>query len=60
RDGLIGGYGGLRAADLAMLPVFTLLRCLASVGWTIDRLPPGDPRHRIYIERALLAACHAL
>ncbi len=53
---LVDGYAARRplsAADRAMVPVFTLLRCLASVGWTIPRLPKGDPRHRSYIDRAL-------
>lgn len=57
--GLVEGYATLRplgAGDRVMLPWFTLLRCLASVGWTIARLPAGDPRHRIYIERATRAS----
>lgn len=60
RDGLVGGYGTLRPADLDMLPVFTLLRTLASVGWMMGRIAPGDPRHRAYIDRAFLAAGRAL
>lgn len=46
----------ISAADRARLPAFTLLRCLASAGWTIGRLPPGHPGHRRYIERALRTA----
>jgi Ser/Thr protein kinase RdoA (MazF antagonist) len=56
--GLVEGYATLRPLDAAereMLPWFTLLRCLASVGWTMPRLPAGDPRHRLYIERAVRA-----
>jgi Ser/Thr protein kinase RdoA (MazF antagonist) len=56
---LVEGYAARRplsAADRAMVPVFTLLRCLASVGWTLPRLPGGDPRHRSYIDRALRLA----
>lgn len=60
RDGLVGGYGMLGAADLDMLPVFTLLRCLASVGWTMGRVPAGDMRQRAYIDRAFLSASHVL
>ena len=55
-DALIEGYAARRplsAEDRAMVPVFTLLRCLASVGWTMPRLPRGDARHRSYINRAL-------
>jgi Ser/Thr protein kinase RdoA (MazF antagonist) len=57
--GLVEGYATLRPLseeDHAMLPWFTLLRCLASVGWTIPRLAAGDPRHRAYLDRALRAA----
>lgn len=57
--GLLEGYATERPLgdkDRAMLPWFTLLRCLASVGWTIPRLPAGDPRHRLYLERAARAA----
>ncbi|QDA35851.1 homoserine kinase (plasmid) [Paracoccus liaowanqingii] len=60
RNGLVSGYGTLGPADLDMLAVFTLLRTLASVGWTMGRVPPGDPRHRAYIDRAFLAAERAL
>ena len=60
REALVAGYGTLTPEDLAMLDVFTLLRCLASVGWTAGRLPPGDPRHAAYIRRAFLAAERAL
>jgi Ser/Thr protein kinase RdoA (MazF antagonist) len=56
---LAEGYAALRplgAAGRALLPWFTLLRCCASVAWTAPRLPPGDPRHRAYLDRALGAA----
>ncbi len=56
---LVEGYATTRPlseADHAMLPWFTLLRCLASVGWTIPRLAPGHPRHRSHLDRALRAA----
>ncbi len=57
--GLVEGYATVRplsGADREMLPWFTLLRCLASVGWTLERVAAGDPRHRTYLDRALRAA----
>lgn len=60
RTGLVEGYGTLTPDDIGMLDVFTLLRCLASVGWTAGRLPPDDPRHAAYIRRAFTAAERAL
>ncbi|TCO73301.1 phosphotransferase enzyme family protein [Rhodovulum euryhalinum] len=54
--GLVEGYATLRPLtddDLAMLPVFVMLRTLASVGWTMPRLAPGDPRIRAYLNRAV-------
>ena len=56
---LIGGYSALRPLDAgarAMVPVFTLLRTLASVGWTMPRLPPEHPSARAHIDRAVRAA----
>jgi Ser/Thr protein kinase RdoA (MazF antagonist) len=56
---LLDGYATRRtlAADVATaLPLFTLLRALASCGWGIARLPPGDPRHRPYAARAVTLA----
>ncbi|MFN3938294.1 MAG: phosphotransferase enzyme family protein [Gemmobacter sp.] len=53
---LTEGYAEVRPLDgaaRAMVPVFTLARCCASVGWTIPRLPPGDPIRRRHIDRAL-------
>jgi Ser/Thr protein kinase RdoA (MazF antagonist) len=58
-DALLDGYAARRAlpADAGTaLPLFTLLRALASCGWGIARLPPGDPRHRPYAARALALA----
>lgn len=49
---LCDGYGGGHAD----LPLFTLLRACASTGWLIPRLPPDDPRHRSYADRALRLA----
>ncbi len=56
---LIEGYSALRPLDVearAMVPVFTLLRTLASVGWTMPRLPPNHPAARDHIDRAVRAA----
>ena len=50
---LAEGYGETRPVDAAMIPVFTLMRCCASVGWTMPRLAPGNPVHRSHIARAL-------
>ncbi len=52
-EALIGGYAETRAVEAAMVPVFTLMRCCASVGWMIPRLQPGNPIVRRYINRAL-------
>jgi Ser/Thr protein kinase RdoA (MazF antagonist) len=57
--GLIEGYSAVRPLDAearAMVPVFTLLRTLASVGWTMPRLPPHHPAARAHIDRAVRAA----
>jgi Ser/Thr protein kinase RdoA (MazF antagonist) len=50
---LMEGYAETRALDRAMVPVFTLMRCCASVGWTMPRLAPDDPVHRSHIARAV-------
>jgi len=56
RDALIDGYGETRAIDPGLVPLFTLARCLASVGWTMPRLAPDDPIHRSHIARAVICA----
>ena len=56
---LIDGYASLRpltAEARAMVPVFILLRTLASVGWTMPRMAFDDPSARAHIERAVRAA----
>ena len=50
---LAEGYAETRPLDPAMIPVFTLMRCCASVGWTMPRLAPDDPIHRSHIARAV-------
>jgi len=56
RESLIAGYQTLRPADARMVDVFTLARCLASVGWTMPRLGADDPIMRSHIRRALQCA----
>lgn len=46
------GYARHRPLNPADLPLFVLLRCLASCGWAVPRLPPGAPLLRTYAERA--------
>lgn len=57
---LVTGYAarrGVSAARLAAaLPLFVLLRGLASCGWIAGRAGPGDPRARAYAERAVRLA----
>ncbi len=50
RAALMQGYG---TADLAAVEAMTLMRCCASVGWTMPRLPPGHPIHASHIARAV-------
>lgn len=53
---LADGYAELRElsdAERGLIPIFTLMRTLASTGWAIPRLPAGDAKHRLYIDRAL-------
>ena len=53
---LAEGYAETRHLDPSMIPVFTLMRCCASVGWTMPRLAPDDPIHRSHIARAVMCA----
>ncbi|MFC2966982.1 phosphotransferase enzyme family protein [Acidimangrovimonas pyrenivorans] len=51
----LAGYRAARpldAQDAALLPMFTMLRCLASCGWAVPRMAPDDPRLRDYAARA--------
>jgi Ser/Thr protein kinase RdoA (MazF antagonist) len=52
-EALIGAYRDTRPVDIEMVPVFTLMRCCASVGWMIPRLQTGNPIIRRYIDRAV-------
>lgn len=53
RDALMAGYG---TTDTEMVEAFTLARTLASVGWTMPRLAPGDPIHGSHLARAVFCA----
>ncbi len=50
------GYARHRPLNPADLPLFVLLRCLASCGWAVPRLPQGAPLLRTYAERAAIRA----
>ena len=51
-EALSAGYATLRPLDPNMVPLFTLARVLASVGWVAPRLAPDDPIHKSHIARA--------
>lgn len=53
RGALIEGYG---TGDGATVDAMTLMRCCASVGWTMPRLPPDHPVHRSHLARACALA----
>lgn len=57
---LVEGYASLCPVDAAMVPVFTLARVLASVGWVAPRLPLDHPVHRSHIARAVMWARHVM
>lgn len=59
RDAALAGYRASRALsddDAALLPLFTLLRRLASMGWIVPRSAPDDPRRDAYARKAVRAA----
>ncbi len=63
RSALVDGYAAcrpLRPEDRAALPLFRLLRALASLGWTMGRLAPDDPRLPGYVARAVTLSRQAL
>ncbi len=55
-NALIVGYARGLPLDPEIVPVFTLMRCCASVGWMIPRLEPGHPTIRSHIDRAVRLA----
>lgn len=60
QEALIDGYASLRQIDAAMVPVFTLARVLASVGWAAPRVPLDHPVHKTHIARAVMWARHVM
>lgn len=46
---LCDGYGG----GHGRMPLFMMLRAMASAGWIMSRAPANDPRQRFYAERLL-------
>ncbi len=55
----VAGYRSIRPlsdTDVALLPMFLMLRRFASMGWVVDRVPVGDARSRTYAARAVNAA----
>jgi Ser/Thr protein kinase RdoA (MazF antagonist) len=59
-EALADGYAAHSPLDPAILPAMTLMRCCASVGWTMPRLALDDPIHRSHIVRMLRLAEHLL
>ena len=49
---LCRGYG----CSTDLMPLFIMLRSMASCGWIMSRAPHADARQRFYAERALLCA----
>ncbi len=49
---ICNGYG----CKTDLMPLFIMLRSMASCGWIIARAPANDPRQRFYAERALTCA----
>ncbi len=53
------GYAGTshKADEIAaLMPLFIMLRSMASCGWIMSRAPRDDPRQRFYADRALRCA----
>lgn len=58
-EAVVEGYRDHRALsddDAVLIPVFTLVRRFASMGWIVPRVPQGDPAVRGFAEIALRAA----
>lgn len=56
---LVAGYqttAGPAAWLAETVPLFTMLRSMASCGWIISRAKPDDARQRFYAKRAVLCA----
>lgn len=57
---LADGYVARRPLARDLLPLATLARCCASVGWAAPRLAPDHPAHRRHIDRATMLARQVL
>ncbi|MFY0692687.1 MAG: phosphotransferase [Paracoccaceae bacterium] len=58
-EALCAGYAaqkGLAENPVALMPLFIMLRSMASCGWIMLRAEADDPRQRVYAERALRCA----
>lgn len=56
---VVEGYVALRPVpegDLALIPLFAMLRSFAGMGWLRTRVEAGDPAHALYIQRAVHTA----
>lgn len=56
---IVEGYDSLRPLspeDRAMMPLFSMMRSFASLGWIVPRLPDDHPKIPVYFDRALSAA----
>ncbi|MEM8957004.1 MAG: phosphotransferase [Pseudomonadota bacterium] len=51
--GYVDAGGPLPDSARADLPMFVMLRAMASAGWIIDRAPADDPRQSAYAARAV-------
>jgi Ser/Thr protein kinase RdoA (MazF antagonist) len=59
RDALVAGYrdaSALTDADLAVLPLLSMLRSFCALAWVAPRYPAGHPKGATYATRALRAA----
>ena len=50
---LVDGYASQRPLARHLMPVMTLARCCASVGWAMPRLAPDHPVHQSHVARAV-------
>jgi len=63
RDAILQGYGEVRnppAQGAEMFVLFAMLRCFASLGWCMSRMPPGSTASKVYVARAIRMARHWL
>ena len=56
REALLDGYQTVRPVMSQSLPMFLMLRAMASCGWVMSRVPPNDSRQIDYAKRAVRLA----